>query len=75
MDNVNAIDRSTYHLHHYKSKLIDIRYCFIHDLVEDKIVSSVYVIIKCQIVDILTKPSNFSKFESLKSSIGLCIMC
>ena len=71
-DNTSAINISKNPIFHSRTKQIDIRHHFIRDLVEDKIVSLEYVPIESQIVDILTKPLDVSRFESLKKSIGLC---
>ena len=53
---------------------MDIRYHFIQDLVEDKVVSLEFFPIDGQIADIFTKPLDVSRFESLRKSIGLCIL-
>ena len=42
---------------------IDIRHHFIHNLVEDKVVSLEVVSLEVQIVDILTKPLDVSRFD------------
>ena len=74
MDDVGVIHRSKNHLHHLRVKLTDTRHCSSQDLVEDKLVSFKYVPIESQIVDILAKPSDVSRFESLRNSIGLCFL-
>ena len=71
-DNTSAINISKNPIFHSRTKQIDIRHHFIRDLVEDKIVSLEYVPIESQIVDILTKPLDVSRYESLRKSIGLC---
>ena len=73
-DNTSAINISKNPIFHSRTKQIDIRHHFIRDLVEDKIVSLEYVPIESQIVDILTKPLDVSRFESLRRSIGLCTL-
>ncbi|KAJ9673020.1 hypothetical protein PVL29_026342 [Vitis rotundifolia] len=73
-DNTSAINISKNPILHSRTKHIDIRHHFIRDLVEDKVVSLEYVPTKGQIVDILTKPLDVSRFESLRKSIGLCIV-
>ncbi|KAL6334010.1 hypothetical protein AAG906_000061 [Vitis piasezkii] len=71
-DNTSAINISKNPILHSRTKHIDIRHHFIRDLVEDKVVSLEYVPTEGQIADILTKPLDVSKFESLRKSIGLC---
>ena len=64
-DNTSAINISKNLVLHSRTKHIDIRHHFIRDLVEDKVVSLEYVPTKGQIADILTKPLDVSRFESL----------
>ncbi|RVW93475.1 putative mitochondrial protein [Vitis vinifera] len=71
---ISAINISKNPVIHSRTKHIDIRHHFIRDLVEDKVVSLEYVPIEGQIVDILTKPLDVSRFESLRRSIGLCTL-
>ena len=74
MDDVGVIHRSKNHINHFRLKLTGIRHCSNQDLVEDKLVSFKYVPTECQMVDILTKPLDVSKSESLRNSIGLCFL-
>ena len=53
---------------------MDIRHHFIQDLVEDKVVSREFFLIKGQIANNITKPLDVSRFESLRSPIGLYIL-
>ncbi|RVW69254.1 Copia protein [Vitis vinifera] len=71
-DSTSAINISKNPVLHSRTKHIDIRHHFIRDLVEDKVVSLEYVPTEGQIANILTKPLDVSRFESLKKSIGLC---
>ena len=73
-DNTSAINISKNPVLHSRTKHIDIRHHFIHDLVENKVVSLEYVPTEGQIADILTKPLNVSRFESLRRSTGLCTL-
>ncbi|KAJ9682774.1 hypothetical protein PVL29_018656 [Vitis rotundifolia] len=73
-DNTSAINISKNPILHSRTKHIDIIHHFIRDLVEDKMVSLEYVPTEGQIADILTKPLDVSRFESLRKSIGLCIV-
>ncbi|RVW73321.1 Retrovirus-related Pol polyprotein from transposon TNT 1-94 [Vitis vinifera] len=69
-DNTSAINISKNPVLHSRTKHIDIRHHFIHDLVENKVVSLEYVPTEGQIADILTKPLDVSRFESLRKSIA-----
>ena len=64
-DNFSAIDISKNLVQHSKTKHTEIRYNFIRDLVDRKVVVLEYIPIECQNVDIFTKPLDRSKFESL----------
>ena len=65
-DNSSAIDISKNPIQHSKTKHIEIRYHFIRDLVERKIVSLGYIPTECQNADIFTKPLDRSKFETFR---------
>ena len=73
-DNSSAIDISKSPVQHSKTKHIEIRYHFIRDLVERKIVCLEYIPTKRQNADIFTKPLDRSKFEKLHQVIGV-ILC
>ena len=73
-DNSSAINISKNSIQHSKTKHIEIRYHFIRDLVERKIVALDYIPTKCQNADIFTKPLNKSKFKTLHQVIGV-ILC
>ena len=73
-DNSSAIDISKNLVQHSKTKHIEIRYHFIRDLVEKKIVALEYIPIKRQNADIFTKPLDRSKFETFRQVIGV-ILC
>ena len=72
--NSSAIDTSKNPVQHSKTKHIEIRYHFIKDLVERKIVALEYIPIERQNADIFTKPLDRSKFETLRQVIGV-ILC
>ena len=55
-DNTSAINLSKNPVQHSKSKHIEIRYHFIRDLVEDKIVCLEFIHTDIQKADIFTKP-------------------
>ena len=73
-DNSSAIDISKNPIQHSKTKHIEIRYHFIRDLIERKIVCLEYILTKRQNADIFTKPLDRSKFETLRQVIGV-ILC
>ena len=65
-DNSNAIDISKNSVQHSKTKHLKIRYHFIRNLVERKIVCIEYIPTERQNADIFTKPFDRSKFETLR---------
>ena len=73
-DNSSAIDISQNPVQHFMTKHIEIRYHFIRDLVERKIVAFEYILTERQNADIFTKPLDRSKFEILRQVIGV-ILC
>ena len=73
-DNSSAIDISKNPLQHSKTKHIEIKYHFIRDLVERKIVVIEYIPTECQNANIFIKPLNRSKFETLRQVISV-ILC
>ena len=73
-DNSSTIDISKNPVQHSKTKHIKIRYHFIRDLVERKIVCLEYIPNECQNADTFTKPLDRSKFETLRQVIGV-ILC
>ena len=70
-DDANVVNRLKNHVLHSISKHVDIRHHFIQDLVEDNVVSLEFFPIESQIANIITKPLDVSRFESLRSPIGL----
>lgn len=72
VDNKSGIDISKNTVQHSRTKHVDIRHHFIHQLVEERIVSLDHVKIEDQLVDILTKPLESKRFEYLKGEIGMC---
>ena len=73
-DNFSVIDISKNPVQHSKTKHIEIRYHFIRDLVERKIVVLEYILTERQNANIFTKPLVRSKFETLRQVIGV-ILC
>ena len=70
-DNSSAIDISKNLVQHSKTKHIEIRYHFIRDLVERKVVALEYIPTKRQNANIFTKPLDRSTFESFRQVIGV----
>ena len=70
-DNISTINLSKNPIQHFKSKHIEIRYHFIRDLVEDKVVCLKFIHTDNQKVDIFTKPLDGPRFESLHKTIGV----
>jgi len=69
----NSIYISKNLIQHSRTKHIEIRYHFIRDLVERKIVALEYIPIERQNADIFTKSLDKSKFESLCQVIRVII--
>ena len=72
-DNFSAIDISKNLVQHSKTKHIEIRYHFIRDFFERKVVPLEYIPTEHQNADIFTKTLDRSKFESLRQVIGVII--
>mgnify|MGYP007088618586 FL=1 len=71
-DNTSAINISKNPVQHSKTKHIQVRHHFIRELVEEKKVSLEYISTEKQLADILTKSLDATRFESLRSALGLC---
>ncbi|CAM8900155.1 unnamed protein product [Rhodiola kirilowii] len=71
---MSAISISKNPVQHSKTKHIDIIHCFIRKLVEQKAVTLKHVTTDKQLADIFTKPLDATQFETLKSSLDLCIV-
>ena len=73
-DNTSAINLSKNPIQHSKSKHIKIRYHFIQNLVEEKIVWLEFINTDNQKADIFSKPLDGPLFESLRKTIGVGII-
>lgn len=71
-DNQSAINISKNPVMHSKTKHIAIRYHFVRDLVEAKIVVIEYVSSARQLADIFTKALDLNTFLNLRKAIGVC---
>ena len=70
-DNTSAINLSKNPVQHSNSKHIEIRYHFVRDLVEDKVVCLEFIHTDNQKANFFTKPLNGPRFESLHKTIGV----
>ena len=70
-DNTRAINLFKNLVQYSKSKHIEIRYHFIRDLVEDKVVWLKFIHTDNQKADIFTKPLDGPRFESLCKTISV----
>ncbi|CAM8918217.1 unnamed protein product [Rhodiola kirilowii] len=73
-NNMSAINISKNPVHHSKTKHIDMRHHFIRELVEKKIITLTHVSTEKQLADIFTKALDNLQFETLISSLGLCVV-
>lgn len=64
-DNTSAINFSKNPVQHSRTKHIDIRHHFLRDFMESEVVSLSFIPTDNQLADILTKPLDGSRFESL----------
>ena len=62
-DNHSCIKMTKIPVFHDKSKHIEVRYHFIHDMVQKGAIKLKYVPIEEQVADVLTKPLARVKFE------------
>jgi hypothetical protein len=65
---INIMNNSVFH---DKSKHIDIRYHYIHDMVQRGAIKLQYVGTNEQVADVLTKPLSHVKFEYFQDKIGV----
>jgi hypothetical protein len=73
-DNTCAINISKNPVQHSRTKHIGIRHHFLRDLVEFEVVSLSFIPTENQLANILTKPLDGSRFESLRKANGVCDM-
>jgi hypothetical protein len=73
-DNTSAINIYENPVQHSRTKHIDIRHHFLRDLVESEVASLSFIPTDNKLADILTKPLDGSRFESLRKAIGVCDM-
>ncbi|KAK0583735.1 hypothetical protein LWI29_002305 [Acer saccharum] len=73
-DNMSAINISKNPVQHSRTKHIDIRHHFIRELVENKCIVLEHVGTNDQLADLFTKPLDATRFKTLSSSIGICLV-
>jgi hypothetical protein len=73
-DHTSAINISMNPVQHSRTKHIDIRDHFLRDLVESQVVSLSFIPTDNQLADILTKPLDVRRIESLRKVIGVWYM-
>ena len=73
-DNTSAINISKNPIQHSRTKHIDIRHHFIRELVENKTVVIEHVATENQLADIFKRALDSSRFDSLRKSLGICIV-
>ena len=71
VDNQSAISLSKNHVHHSRTKHIDIRYHFICQFIEEKRTVVAYVKSEDQLADILTKSLGRLKFIEMRERLGV----
>ena len=73
-DNTSVINFSKNPVQHSRTKHIDIRHHFIREFVENKTLVFEYIETEKQIADIFTKALDSVRFDSLRKSLGVCLM-
>ena len=58
-------------INHGKNKHIKIKYCFVHNVVEEKEIDLVYCFTEDQLVDLLTKAFPRPRFEVLRTLLSV----
>ncbi len=74
IDNQSAIRLIRNPEFHQRTKHIDVKYHFIRDLQESKVIDAQYVCTENQLADLLTKGLDGPRFRKLRSEIGVCDM-
>ena len=73
-DNINAINISKNLVQHSRTKHIDIRHHFIRSLVENRVIELKHISTEHQLTDIFNKGLDVFLFETLRSSLGVCVL-
>jgi hypothetical protein len=70
-DNQSCIKMTENPVFHDRSKHIEIRYHFIHDMVQRGALKLQYISTDEQVADVLTKPLSHVKFEHFRDKLGI----
>ena len=70
-DNQSSIKLTNNPMFHDKSNNIEIKYHYIHDMVQRGVVKLQYVPTEERVVDVLTKPPSHVKFEHFQDKLGV----
>jgi hypothetical protein len=70
-DNQSCIKMTENHVFHDRSKHIEIRYHYIHDMVQRGALKLQYISTDEQVADVLTKPLSRVKFEYFRDKLGI----
>ena len=73
-DNTSAINISIYHVHHSRTKHIEIRHHFVHDHVEKGSIEMEHCRTENQVADIFTKALDRQPFEHLRMLLGMILL-
>lgn len=73
-DNMSAINIAKNPVQHSRTKHIDIRHHYIRELVESQQLKIDHVSTEHQLADIFTKALDNSRFEMLRTALGICIL-
>lgn len=71
-DNNSAIKLSKNPVMHGRSKHIDVRFHFLRDLANDRVVELMHCGSKDQLADIMKKPLKLDLFLKMREQLGVC---
>ena len=73
-DNSSTIKLSKNHVMHRRSKHIDVRFHFLRELTQDRVIELVHCGSQDQVPDLLTKVIKLESFVKLREQLEVCIM-
>ncbi|GKV17840.1 hypothetical protein SLEP1_g28296 [Rubroshorea leprosula] len=71
VDNISTINLAKNPVQHGRSKHINIRFHYLQDLIDKRVIELKYCKSENQVADILTKPLKYEAFVKLKSMMGI----
>ena len=74
-DNQGAITMAQNHVPHGRTKHIDVKYHFVHEAIQQRLIELKYCPTDNMIADLLTKPLLKGQFEKLRFAMGMDVMC